>query len=99
MSVGTDAPNVALMALASRVIQNTFTVVAQVANFSHQSRSVPVELYADSSLVSVQTANLPGTGSAQGTIPTSVSVTWTNVKPGAHTLHARLLSQDAMSLD
>ena len=91
MSVGTDAANVALMTLASRVIQNTFTVVAQVANFSHQSRSVPVELYADNSLVSVQTANLPAGASG--------SVTWTNVKSGTHILHARLLSQDAMSVD
>jgi Ca-activated chloride channel homolog len=96
MSVGTDAPNVALMALASRVIQNKFTVVAQVANFSHQSRSVPVELYADGSLVSVQTANLPAAGSGPASV---TSVTWTTAKPGTHTLHARLLSQDAMSAD
>jgi hypothetical protein len=91
MSVGTDAPNVALMALASRVIQNTFTVVAQVANFSHQSRSVPVELYVDDSLVGVQTASLPAGASS--------AVSWTTVKPGTHILHARLLSQDAMSAD
>lgn len=91
MSVGTDTPNVALMTLASREIQNTFTVVAQVANFSHQSRSAPVELYADGTLVSVQTANLPPEG--------TVSVTWTTAKPGTHILHARLLSQDAMSAD
>src|SRR5579859_6204941 len=91
MSVGTDAPNVALMTLASREIQNTFTVIAQVANFSHQSRSVPVELYADGSLVGVQTANLPAGASE--------SVTWTTVKSGTHTLHAQLLSQDAMSAD
>src|SRR5262249_11702165 len=86
----------ALMTLAAREIQNTFTVIAQVANFSHQSRSVPVELYADNSLVGVQTANLPPEGTG--------SVTWTTVKPGtgrgqAPILHARLLSQDAMSAD
>jgi hypothetical protein len=91
MSVGTDAPNVALMTLASRNIQNTLTVVAQVANFSHQSRSVPVELYADNFLVGVQTANLPAGASG--------SVTWTKVKAGTHTLHARLLSHDTMSTD
>jgi Ca-activated chloride channel family protein len=91
MPVGTNAPNVALTALASRFIEKTFTVVANVANFSHQSRSVPVELYADGSLVSVQTVNLPA--GANG------SVTWTTVKPTAHILHARLLSQDAMSID
>jgi hypothetical protein len=79
------------MTLASRVIQNTFTVVAQVANFSPQSRSVPVELYADNSLVGVQTANLPPKATG--------SVTWTTAKPGTHILHARLLSQDAMSTD
>src|SRR5213078_245104 len=72
-------------------IQNKFTVVAQVANFSHQNRSVPVELYADGSLASVQTANLPPEATG--------SVTWTTVKPGTHTLHARLVSQDAMSTD
>jgi hypothetical protein len=91
MPIGTDAPNVALMALASRVVQNTFTVVAQVANFSHQSRSVPVELYADGSLVGVQTANLPPEATG--------SVTWTTANPGTHLLHARLISQDAMSID
>jgi Ca-activated chloride channel homolog len=91
MPVGTDAPNVAIMALASSVVQNTFTVAAQVANFSHQSRSIPVELYADGSLVSVQTANLPPEATG--------SVTWTTVKPSTHLLHARLLSQDAMTID
>src|SRR5205807_5907843 len=36
MSVGTDAPNVALMTLASRNVNNQLTAFAEIANFSHQ---------------------------------------------------------------
>ena len=91
MRVGTNAPNVAFTALDSRVVQGKLTAFAQVANFSPQQRSVPVELYADNRLVGVQTAVL----SAGGT----EALQWTNVPSNARMLHAHLLSQDAMSID
>ncbi|HLZ59617.1 MAG TPA: BatA and WFA domain-containing protein [Ktedonosporobacter sp.] len=91
LSVGTDAPNVALMALASRTIQGKLIAFAQVANYSHQSRSIPVELYADSKLVTVQTITL-----AAGT---NGSLQWGPLAPGSRFLHARIESQDAMSID
>lgn len=89
LQVGTDAPNTALMALDARVVQGQMTAFAQITNFSHQQRSIPVELYADNQLVGVQTITLASgaTGALQ----------WTKVPPTARFLHARLLSQDAMT--
>ncbi len=91
LRVGTNAPNVAFTALDSRVVQGKLTAFAQVANFSPQQRSVPVELYADNRLVGVQTALLPAGGTA--------ALQWRNVPSKARMLHAHLLSQDAMSVD
>ena len=54
LRIGTDVPNVAILALASRTLQGNLVALAQIANYSHQQRSVPVELYADGKLVSVQ---------------------------------------------
>ena len=65
LQIGSDAPNAALLALASRTIQGqtvpqttSLVALAQIANYSHQPRSIPVELYADGKLVSVQTIDL-----------------------------------------
>src|SRR5437764_1666569 len=51
LEIGTDAPNAALLALASNTIQNNKFALAQIANYSHQQRSIPVELYSDGKLV------------------------------------------------
>src|SRR2546430_17244615 len=72
LQIGTDAPNAALLALASHTIQGKLVALAQIANYSHQQRSIPVELYADSNLVGVQTAILAagGLGALQlGSLP------------------------------
>ncbi len=91
LSIGTDAPNAALLALASRTLQGNLIALAQVANYSHQQRSIPVELYADGQLVSVQTISLPAEASG--------AVQWGPLPPTARVLHARLLTQDAMTAD
>jgi Ca-activated chloride channel family protein len=89
--VGTDAPNVALMALSARSVDGTLTAFAQVANDSHTQRSIPVELYADGKLFGVKTVTLdPGTSGA---------VQWSPLNQATSMIHARLLSQDAMSID
>jgi von Willebrand factor type A domain/Aerotolerance regulator N-terminal len=44
LRIGTNAPNVAFLTLDSRVVQGKLTAFAQVANFSPQRRSIPVEL-------------------------------------------------------
>lgn len=91
LRIGTDAPNVALLALASRVVNGNLVALAQVANYSQTQRSVPVELYADGKLVSVQTLTLaPGASS---------SLQWGPLPPATRFLHAQILSQDAMSVD
>src|SRR5579875_329458 len=91
LRIGTDAPNVALLALASRVVNGSLVALAQVANYSHTQRSVPVELYADGRLVSVQTITLaPGA---------SGSLQWGPLPPATQLLHAQIISQDAMSVD
>ncbi len=91
MSVGSDAPNVALMALASRSLQGQLTAFAQVANFSSQRRTLPVELYGDGKLIGVQTVTLPANSSS--------SVEWTPINPTTQSLHAHLLSHDALATD
>ncbi len=91
LRIGTDAPNVALLALASRAINGSLVALAQVANYSHAQRSVPVELYADGRLIGVQTITLaPGA---------SGSLQWGPLPPATQFLHAQILSQDAMSVD
>ncbi|TMD62334.1 MAG: VWA domain-containing protein [Chloroflexi bacterium] len=89
--IGTDAPNVALLALAARSLQGNLVALAQVANYSREQRSIPVELYADGSLVSVQTITL-GAGA-------SGALQWGPLPPTARFLHAHILSQDALGVD
>ncbi len=91
LQIGTDAPNAALLALASRTIQGNLVALAQVANYSHQQRSLPVELYADGKLVSVQTIALPP--------GTSGAIQWGPLPPTTRFLHAHIISQDAMTVD
>ncbi len=91
LRIGTNAPNVALQALAARTIQGNLTAQAQIANYSPQTRAIPVALYADGHLVSVQTLALPA--GATGTLQ------WTTLTSNTHLLHAHVLSQDAMTVD
>lgn len=91
LSVGTNAPNVALLTLAARTIQGKLIALAQVANYSPQQRSLPVELYANGHLISVQTASLPAGASG--------AVQWGPLPTGTAFLHAKIISQDAMSID
>ncbi|HZR39108.1 MAG TPA: BatA and WFA domain-containing protein [Ktedonobacteraceae bacterium] len=91
LRIGTDAPNAALMALSARTVQNKLTAFAQVANYSHQQRAIPIELYADGKLVGVQTVTLSP--------ETSGSVQWTPLPATTRLLHARLITQDAMTVD
>ncbi len=91
LQIGTDAPNAALLALASRTIEGKLVALAQVANYSHQARSLPVELYADSKLVSVQTIVLTAGGSG--------AIQWGPLPPTTRFLHARIFSQDALTVD
>jgi hypothetical protein len=91
LSIGTNAPNAAILALDSRLLEGKLIAFAQVANYSSQKRSIPVELYADSHLVNVQTITLDPnqTGSVQ----------WGPLPSGTRFLHAQLLTQDAMTSD
>jgi hypothetical protein len=91
MQIGTDAPNVALLALASQTIHGQLVALAQIANYSHQQRSIPVELYADDKLVGVQTAILSAGSSG--------ALQWGPLPSTARFLHARIISQDAMTVD
>ncbi len=91
LRVGTDAPNTALLALASRIVQGNLIALAQVVNYSHQQRAIPVELYADGQLVNIQTITLPAGASS--------SVQWGPLTSNTRFLHARLVSQDAMVAD
>lgn len=91
LQIGTDAPNAALLALASQTIQGKLVALAQIANYSHQQRSIPVELFADGNLVGVQTAILEA--GAVGALQ------WGPLPPLARFLHARIISQDAMTID
>ena len=91
LQIGTDAPNAALLALASHTIQGKLVTLAQIANYSHQQRSIPVELYADGNLVGVQTASLAAGASG--------ALQWSPLPPATRFLHARIISQDAMTID
>jgi Ca-activated chloride channel family protein len=91
LSIGTNAPNAALLALAARTLQGKLVALAQVANYSPQQRAIPVALYADTTLVGVQTILLPS--GANG------AVQWGPLNPNTRFLHAKLLSQDAMTVD
>lgn len=91
LSVGIDVPNAALLALAPRVVQGNLVALAQVANYSHQQRAIPVELYADSRLVSVQTITLPAEASG--------AVQWGPLPATSRFLHAKLITQDALTVD
>ncbi|GCE27799.1 hypothetical protein KDA_32830 [Dictyobacter alpinus] len=91
MPIGTDAPNVALMALSARSIQGKLIGFAQVSNYSHEKRSIPVELYTDGKLFGVKTVTLnPGSSGA---------IEWGPLAAKTSMLHARLVSQDAMTSD
>jgi Ca-activated chloride channel family protein len=91
LRVGTDTGNIALIALASRNLDGNLTALAQVANYSHQQRSVPVELYADGKLVNVQNINLAAGASG--------SLQWGPLPTTTHFLHAKLDAQDPMTVD
>ncbi|MBV9256607.1 MAG: VWA domain-containing protein, partial [Ktedonobacteraceae bacterium] len=91
LRIGTDAPNAALLTLSSRMLQGNLVALAQVANYSSQQRSIPVELFADGREVSVQTVTL--TPQATGTVQ------WGGLPPNTRFLHAQLISQDAMTVD
>ena len=91
LQIGTDAPNAALLALASQTIQGKLVALAQIANYSQQQRSIPVELYADGNLVGVQTAILAAGASG--------ALQWGPLPPTTRFLHARIITQDAMTID
>ena len=91
LRIGTDAPNAALLALASRVVQGNLVALAQVANYSHQQRTLPVELYANGQLVSVQSITLAAEATG--------SIQWGPLNTNTQYLHAHLISQDAMTID
>jgi Ca-activated chloride channel family protein len=91
LSIGTDTPNMALLALSSRTIQGNLIAFAQVANYSHSTSSIPVELYADSHLVGVQTVTLPA--GARG------AIRWGPLAPGTRFLHARMVTHDTLTAD
>lgn len=91
LQIGTDAPNAALLALASQTIQGKLVALAQIANYSHQQRSIPVELYADGKLVGVQTAILAAGASG--------ALQWGPLPSTTRYLHAHIITQDAMTID
>jgi Ca-activated chloride channel homolog len=91
LRIGTDAPNAALLTLSSRTVADKLVAFAQVANYSGQQRAIPVELYADGKLVSVQTVTL----NAQET----GAIQWNTLPPNTRFLHAQILTQDAMTID
>ncbi|HEY4388360.1 MAG TPA: BatA and WFA domain-containing protein, partial [Ktedonobacteraceae bacterium] len=91
LQIGTAAPNAALLALAARPLQGKLYASAQIANFTRQDRSLPVELYADSRLVGVQTLSLAA--GASGTVQ------WGPLAPTTRVIHAHIVSQDALSAD
>lgn len=91
LEIGTDAPNAALLALSSQTVQGSLLALAQIANYSRQTRALPVELYADGRLVSVQTISL-----AAGT---SGVLQWNALPPATRFLYAHIIAQDPMKAD
>ena len=91
LRIGTDAANTALLALAARTLHGNLFALAQVANYSHQQRSIPVELYADGRLVNVQTLTLAP--EANGALQ------WGPLPAMTRFLYAHVISQDAMTID
>jgi Ca-activated chloride channel homolog len=91
LRIGTNAGNAALIALAARNVNGNLMALAQVANYSPQLRAIPVELYADGRLVNVQTIDLAAGASG--------SVQWGPLPATTHFLHARLDTQDPMTVD
>ncbi len=91
LEVGADTPNAALLALATHSVQGNLVALAQIANYSRQARSLPVELYADGKLVSVQTISLAA--GASGVLQ------WAPLPPATRFLYAHIIAQDAMKAD
>jgi hypothetical protein len=91
LPIGTNAPNTAILAFDSRTLQGKLIAFAQVANYSRQQRAIPIELYADSHLVSVQTVTLGP--DERGTVQ------WGPLAANTRFLHARLVTQDALTAD
>src|SRR5579859_7680883 len=91
LEIGTDAPNAALLALSSQTVQGKLVALAQIANYSRQSRALPVELYADGRLVNVQTISLAG--GASGVLQ------WNALPPTTRFLYAHIIAQDPMKAD
>lgn len=91
LPIGTDTPNTALLSLAARNVRGKMVASAQIANYSHQSRAVPVVLYGDGQRIGVQTVMLAA--GANGTVQ------WSTLPPATRFLHAQLLTQDAMKID
>jgi Ca-activated chloride channel homolog len=91
LEIGADTPNAALLALASHTVQGNLVALAQIANYSRQARSLPVELYADGKLVSVQTLSLAA--GASGVLQ------WEPLPPATRFLYAHIIAQDAMKAD
>ena len=91
LRIGTDAPNAALLSLAGRSLQGNLVALAQIANYSHASRAIPVALYADGKLVNVQTTTLAAGASG--------ALQWGPLPVGTRFLHARILTSDALTAD
>src|SRR3984893_6144746 len=91
LEIGADTPNAALLALASHSIQGNLVALAQIANYSRQARALPVELYADGKLVSVQTISLAA--GASGVL------LWGPLSPATRFLYAHVIAQDDMKAD
>ncbi len=91
LEIGADTSNAALLVLASHTVQGNLVALAQIANYSRQARSLPVELYADGKLISVQTISLAA--GASGVLQ------WEALPPTTRFLYAHIIAQDAMKAD
>lgn len=91
LEIGTDTPNAALLALSSQTVQGNLVALAQIANYSRQPRALPVELFADGRLVSVQTISLAA--GASGVLQ------WNALPPTTRFLYAHIIAQDPMKTD
>jgi Aerotolerance regulator N-terminal. len=90
-AVGTNAPNVALLALSSRSVNGALIAFAQIANYSPATRSIPVELDTNGRLFGVKTVTLkPGEDG---------SLEWGPLNATTSQLHAHIITQDAMTSD